>query len=192
MKQLLIAIIAVAITLPAFSQDKSQHLVFKGIPIDGDFNVFAQKLVQKGFKKTEVTQDGIVLKGNFMATPDVMVIVYPDPKTKNVSSVIAMVEAGENWPSIENSYNNVVDLYTEKYGEPTEHIEEFSTDVHDDDYFRKQALNDGQCNYKSLWKVEGGNIAISLAYFKYKYYVVCTYIDMQNVKALRQTMIDDI
>ena len=139
MKRLITVLLAVVISITSFSQDKRQHLVFKGIPIDGDYNVFAQKLVQKGFKIVESTQDGVVLKGTFMATANVMVSVHPDPKTKKVSSVMAFLEAGDNWPTIENNYETVIEFYKEKYGEPNKHVEEFTIDVHDNDLVRKHA-----------------------------------------------------
>ena len=190
MKKVLIMTAAVFLSISALAQ--TEHLKFKGIPIDGEYKAFAQKLVQKGFRQVESTADGIVLTGNFMATPGVMVLVYPDPTSKKVSTVSAMIEARDNWPTIEGKYYDIVDTYKEKYGEPTQHVEEFTVDVHNDDFFRKNALHDGQCNYKTLWEIEGGRIVLSLAYFQLRYYVICSYVDEQNVKALRQTIIDDI
>jgi len=190
MKKVIITMLSILIAVSLSAQDA--HLKFKGIPIDGEYKAFTQKLIQKGFKQIESTPDGVVLSGNFMATPGVLVLVYPDPTSKNVSTVSAMIDAGDNWPKIEAKYYDVVDTYKEKYGEPSQHIEEFSVDVHNDDFFRKNALHDGQCNYKSYWETEGGRIVLSLAYFQFKYYVICAYVDEQNVKALRQTIIDDI
>lgn len=190
MRRFIFSITAVIISFSLYAQDA--HLKFKGIPIDGNNKEFAQKLIQKDFKQIEATNDGIILTGNFMATPGVMVLVYPDPTTKAVSAVSAMIEAGDNWPTIEGKYKDVVETYKEKYGEPTEHVEEFTTNYASSDALRKNALHDGQCNYKSLWEVEGGRIVISLAYFQFNYYVICAYVDEQNVKALRQTIIDDI
>lgn len=190
MKRFIIAIVTVLISFILNAQDA--HLKFKGIPIDGNYKEFAQKLIQKDFKQIESSNDGIVLRGNFMATPGVMVLVYPDPTSKAVSAVSAMIEAGDNWATIENKYYDVVSTYKEKYGEPTEHVEEFTADVFNSDSWRLNRLQDGQCNYKSLWEVEDGRIVLSLAYFQFKYYVICAYVDEQNVKALRQTIIDDI
>ena len=181
-------ILLIAVSLQA----QDNHLKFKGIPIEGNYKTFAQQLVQKGFKQIQSSQDGIALTGTFMAIPDVMVIVHPDPSSKVVSTVSAFLEAGDNWSEIEGKYNNVVDTYKEKYGEPTRQVEEFTTDVRDEDFFKKRALHDGQCDFKSLWEVEGGRIVISLMYFQYKNYVLCLYADEQNVKALHQTIIDDI
>lgn len=114
MKKFLIVAAAVLLSISALAQ--TEHLKFKGIPIDGEYKAFAQKLVQKGFRQVESTADGIVLSGNFMATPEVMVLVYPDPTSKKVSTVSAMIEAGDNWPTIEGKYYDVVDTYKEKYG----------------------------------------------------------------------------
>lgn len=190
MKRILFTAVALLLNIVLNAQDA--HLKFKGIPIDGNYKEFAQKLIQKDFKQIEATNDGIVLTGNFMATPGVMVLVYPDPTSKAVSMVSAMIEGGDNWPTIESKYQDVVTTYKEKYGEPTEHVEEFTADVFNSDSWRLNRLHDGQCNYKSLWEIEGGRIVISLAYFQFNYYVVCAYVDEQNVKALRQTIIDDI
>ncbi len=190
MKRFIITVVAILMAVTLNAQDA--HLKFKGIPIDGEYKAFAQKLVQKGFKQVEVSTDGIVLVGNFMATPGVMVVVYPDPTSKAVSMVSAMIETGDSWAQIESKYFDVIDTYKEKYGEPTQHVEEFTTDVYNSDSWRKNALQDGQCNYKTLWETEGGRIVISPTYFNFKYYIVCAYVDEQNVKALRQTIIDDI
>lgn len=191
MKKSLLIALFLLLSVVCFAQNDA-HLKFKGIPIDGNYKEFAQKLIQKDFKQIESSNDGIVLKGNFMATPEVMVLVYPDPTSKAVSSVAAMIDAGDNWPSIEGKYFDVVDTYNKKYGEPSEHVEKFTTEVHNSDYFRMDALREGRCEYKTQWEVEGGRIVISLAYFDFKYYVVCAYIDELNIKALRQTIIDDI
>ena len=190
MKRFIITAVAVLMAVTLNAQDA--HLKFKGIPIDGEYKAFSQKLVQKGFKQVEVSTDGIILVGNFMATPGVMVVVYPDPKSKAVSMVSAMIETGDSWAQIESKYYDVIDTYKEKYGEPTEHVEEFTTEVYNSDSWRKNALHDGQCNYKTLWETEGGRIVISPTYFNFQHYIVCAYIDEQNVKALRQTIIDDI
>jgi hypothetical protein len=190
MKKALLITLLAFISVVCSAQDV--HLKFKGISIDGDYKVFSQKLIQKGFKQIEVSADGIVLVGNFMATPEVMVVVYPDPTSKIVTMVSAMIEAGDNWAKIESKYYDVINTYKQKYGEPTEHIEEFTTKVYDSDPMRLMALQNGQCNYKTLWETEGGRIVISPTYVNFNHYIVCAYVDELNAKALRQTIIDDI
>ncbi len=127
-----------------------------------------------------------------MDIPDFMMAVNPEHTSKRVSAVTAMIDAGDNWHTIENKYHEVVATYKEKYGEPAEHVEEFAGDVYNSDSWRLSRLHDGQCNYKTLWDVEGGRIGITLTYFQLSYYVVCAYVDAQNMRALQQTVIDDI
>lgn len=174
-----------------FAQE-SAHLKFKGIPIEGNYKAFAQKLVQKGFEQLQSTNDGIVLKGTFMATPGVIIAIYPDPTSKVVYMVMAMIETDDSWANIERKYFDIIETYTEKYGEPTEHVEEFTADVHDSDSWRKISLQDGQCNYKTIWETEGGRIVIYPLYFNFNYYITCAYIDNLNREAVHQTIIDDI
>ena len=189
-KRFIFSVVAVLLSVTLNAQ--TPHLKFKGIPIDGEYKAFSQKLIQKGFKQVDISSDGIVLIGNFMATPGVMVLVYPDPTSKAVSMVSAMIDAGDSWAQIESKYYDVIDTYKEKYGEPSEHVEEFTTEVYNSDSWRKNALQDGQCNFKTFWDTEGGRIVIYPTYFNFKYYIVCSYVDEQNIKALRQTIIDDI
>lgn len=191
MKKYLLITLLFLLSVACLAQSTA-HLKFKGIPIDGNFKDFAGKLIQKGFTEVEATSDGILLSGNFMARPNVLVGVYPDPTSKVVSGVSAMIEAGDSWTMIEKEYNSIVDTYKEKYGDPSEHSEDFSPEVIDDDFYRKRSIKDGQCNYKSIWYVEGGKIIITISYLYSKNYIICAYADEQNVKALRQSIIDDI
>lgn len=190
MKKILLTIILAFIALSASSQDA--HLKFKGIPVDGNYKAFAQKLVAKGFRQVEISDDGIALVGNFMATPDVMVVVYPDPSTKVVYNVSAMLEAGNSWNLIKNKFDEIVATYKEKYGEPTEYSEDFAPGVGSSDYSRRDSIDDNKCYYKAVWDTEGGRIGIAPAYFMAKYYIICSYIDDENIKAVRKTIIDDI
>lgn len=190
MKRLIIIATALFLSIALFAQDA--HLKFKGIPLEGDYKAFARQLVEKDFKVIESSEGGIVLVGNFMARSGTRVYVYPDPSTKVVSIVIALISAGNNWSAIEGWYHNVVQTYKQKYGEPDECIEEFTTSFHDSDPLRLNALRNGECNYNCYWDVEGGRINISLAYTLSDYFVVCTYMDLANFIARQKSILDDI
>lgn len=190
MKKILLVFYTALFAFSAIAQDS--HLKFKGIPVDGNYKEFAQKLVEKGFKQMDESENGVVLVGNFMASPGVMVVVYPDPTSKVISNVSAMLETGDRWPLVEKKFKDTVATYKEKYGEPTEYSEEFAPDVYDSEYFRMKAIKEGQCYYRAIWDIEGGRIAITPIYFLSQYYIICAYIDEQNTKALKQTVLDDI
>ena len=161
-------------------QAQNAHLSFKGIPMDGDYKAFAQKLVQKGLKVETTTSEFVGLSGRFMHYLDVMVFVYPNPTDKFVSSVVAAIDAGKSWASVEDQYNLVVATYQSKYGQPSEHIEEFTEDVYDSDTWRLMRLRENRCNYYSKWELDEGTILIQLAYSEPVYYVLCFYYDKQN------------
>lgn len=192
MNRIHITLCLLLFALTANAQTES-HLQFKGIPIDGNYKAFVQKLVQKGFTIEDSSEEVILLKGTFMARPKTVVVVYADPTSKVVSVVAAMLEAGSNWPDIETDYFNTVDTYKEKYGVPSNHEEVFTTRlISDDDYWRLDALEEGNCNYQTKWITDCGEIKVTLAFFDFKYYVCCIYKDAENAKALHQTVMDDI
>lgn len=189
MKCLIVFATAWLLSITAFAQET--HLKFKGIPVDGNYKVFAEKLIQKGFKQIEASDDVIALTGNFMAEPSVTVVVYPDPASKLVTRVAALIDAGDRWTSIERKYYDVIGAYKEKYGTPNEHREEFPDEVYDDS-IRLHRLEQDRCYYHSIWETEGGRIVVYLVYYRLNYYVVCSYTDEQNQKVLRQTILNDI
>ena len=71
-------------------------------------------------------------------------------------------------------------------------MEEFTTEVYNSDSWRKNAHNDGQYKNKTLWVTDGVRIVISPTYFYLKHCIIYAYVDEQNVKALRQIIIDAI
>jgi hypothetical protein len=191
MKRLFLTFFVTLFAVALYGQTESPHLTFKGIPIDGNYKVFAQKLVQKGLKQQESSDTYIVLKGYFAGQSDVQIVVYSNPETNIVTSVAALIEVEGKWGQIENKYYNTVDLYKEKYGEPSMHFEEFTTDVYSD-YNKCCALDEGYCNYQSSWEVLGGTISILPISYQREYYILCVYRDSQNHEAEHQSIIDDI
>ena len=54
MKKALLILLFALLAAVCFGQEAA-HLKFKGIPLDGNYKAFAQKLVQKGFKQIDIT-----------------------------------------------------------------------------------------------------------------------------------------
>lgn len=194
MKRLIIIATAIFLSVALFAQDA--HLKFKGIPLDGSYNAFAKKLTEKGFILQKATDDRIELTGSFMAYPNALVMVYPDPSTKVVAKVSALIETktdgGYSWTITENTFRSIVNTYKEKYGKPVEYSETFIKEEPGSDYARINSLLLGECDYRSVWVMDGGRIEITLLSYRQNIYVVCTYIDEQNIKALHQTILNDI
>lgn len=191
MKKILLLIVTIIFSVSMMAQ--SPHMKFKGLEINGNYKTFAQNLVKQGFKIVETAEDGIVLTGIFMAHPETMTIVYPDPKTKNVTVVAAFIETDDTWISMEREFFNIVETYKKKYGEPEEFSTRFNVDETDiSDTWKKMYLQDGRCEYISRFETAEGAIVISIVYYLMEYGVMIAYIDGQNKAEMDKAIFDDI
>lgn len=181
-----------ALCLSLSSSAQSGHLKFKGIEICGDFKVFAKSLSEKGFTEIESSDDGVVLLGTFMGRPGTMTVVYPDPQTKIVTSVAAMTDGGDNWPTVERNYDSIVDTYKQKYGAPQETVREFKDYKYSDDSLKLLYLEKGNCEYRTKWEMDEGVIGITLAHVFGKNMICILYADRQNYAKLQEGILDDI
>ncbi len=67
MKKIFFFFLFAVISYTVFAQSASEHLTFKGVPINGTLNEFVSKLKQKGLAHIG-TEEGIaMLKGDFAA-----------------------------------------------------------------------------------------------------------------------------
>ena len=120
MKRILAIFSAIFISTILLGQN--EHLRFKGVEINGNYKTFSQELVKKGFVIQESTDYGVLLRGEFMGHPNVLTMVYPDSKTQKVISVGAFLETRDNWQSMLSTFENVVETYKKKYGEPDKYV----------------------------------------------------------------------
>ncbi len=168
------------------------HLRFKDVEITGNYRDFARKIEEKGCVITESSDMGVLLHGPFMGYPDALIIVYPDAATKGVVSVGAFLRSSDNWSSMESTFNNTVDTYKKKYGDPQEFSTEFAEGILDSEYYRKQFVEDDKCHYSAKWYFEEGGIVIQIKYLNHRYGVLILYIDSQNSKKRQDNILDEI
>ena len=145
MKQIVLSLL-LAVSMVCSAQ--TNHMKFKGIPMEGTLNSFVQKLKEKGFTYLG-QQDGMaLLKGEFAATKGCTVGVARFSDRDQVNLVAVIFPEEETWNSITRSYYNLKDMLTEKYGNP-ESIEEFTNREPSDDFLKFHALLNDECNYIS-------------------------------------------
>ena len=58
MRKLIVSLAFMVITLTSYAQCGSEHLTFKGIPIEGSMTEFCQKLKNKGFTSIGSEKNG--------------------------------------------------------------------------------------------------------------------------------------
>ena len=170
----------------------SQHLRFKGIPLEGSLTNFVNQLKAKGFTYVG-TEDGIaLLQGEFAGYKNCIVGVATFSGTQNVCKVVNLFPDKENWSGVTSDYYGLKDLLTEKYGKPIS-IEEFSDRTPPDDFLRFHALLRGECHYTSTFTTEGGKIKLTMKKSDYNSaQVIMEYFDDTNSSKVRQQIMDDL
>ncbi len=147
----------------AFAQNPALNVPkFKGIEITGTVDQFGTKLASQGFKLLSKEANTYLYTGRFAGQDDCLIYLLPVENTNNIASVSVMfgvkiseygsIYSYETWEELIEDYNNLKDLLTEKYGQPTEQNEGFAQDVYvPDSYFKLHAVKEGQCEYYAEW-----------------------------------------
>lgn len=188
MKKLVIAIVLACFALSGAAQE---HLSFKGIPIEGSMVSFCQKLKDKGFTQTDREKNITFFKGDFTGR-DATVAVGATYNGQDVFSVCVFFDETDSWNSLVDTYVHYKDLYTEKYGKPTLCVENNPCSI-DSNTIKMNALDQGRVTYASVFEARGGEILISIEKGSlFKGFVVIKYEDSLNVKAKRQSDLDEI
>ena len=104
MKKLLLTICSSLFCVLSYAQ--TEHLTFKGLPIDGSKQEFVKELQSQGY----VYVDDDILSGTFIGR-DSYVFIYGTPITNTVWRVVALFESPyDNWSSIKRAYDELVDI----------------------------------------------------------------------------------
>ena len=96
---------------------QTEHMKFKGVPMEGTLQTFTSKLKAKGFMPIGV-QDGVsLLKGEFAGYKDCTICAVAD-KSGMICKVSVIFPAMDKWGDLERCYSNYKSMLSEKYGAP--------------------------------------------------------------------------
>lgn len=143
--------------------EDNQHMTFKGVPIDGTLNEYVSKMKQDEFTLIEM-EDGIAtLRGDFAVYKDCRIRVATLKGKDLVSQITVDFPPQQSWTSLSSDYFNLKELFTEKYGDPTESVEKFDSPIEGSDGKRKllELAMDG-CKYYTIYETEKGSIKLTL------------------------------
>lgn len=186
MKSLKLSLI-ISFSLFSFFIYSQEHITFKGVPINGTVNSFAQELVKKGCKIKESKGNIITLEGEFVNNT-CEIIAVGSHKTNTAWKAIAYLPEETNWYSIKNDYNNLKKIFQQKYGDGTSY-EFFSKPYYEGDGYEMQALTLKKCTYSTYFEIETGIIVLEIS--KYKQ-ISIGYEDKINVEINRKEANDII
>lgn len=178
----------------ASAQNVSEHMTFKGIPIDGTLNSFVTKLKQKGFTYIG-TDDGVAMfRGDFAAYKNCTVGAVSSKEKDLVVKVAVIFPSHETWSTLENNYLSLKQMLTTKYGEPSDCVETFqSYSQPKDDNMKMHELQMDRCKYQTLFETEKGNIELQLGHQSFSgCYVILSYYDAVNQKTVMSDAMDDL
>lgn len=192
MKAKLLLLISLLLPLALFAQ--SNHLTFKGIPINGTLNQFSNQLVKKGFTKMYSENGQAILQGDFAGYKNCYVAVSTLDQEDVVYMVGVMFPDLDQWALLESNYLKLKEMLTMKYGEPIDVVEEFqSTYQPRTDNEKLHKLKFDECTYKSIFESEKGRIFLTISHESVmKCFVVLGYVDGINGARAQDAAIDDL
>lgn len=193
MKTKFLILILSLTTVLTFSQE-SEHLSFKGVPIDGTLNEYVSKMEKSGFTLIGTEDCVAMLKGDFAAYKGCIIGVATLKQKDLVSTITVIFPKNDTWSSLSSNYYNLKELLTEKYGKPSEIVEEFDTySKPDGDDGRMHAVKMDNCKYYTTYELENGSIQLSIDHESVmSCFVRLTYYDKTNREIIRQKAIDDL
>ena len=118
MKKSIVTFFVLVVTLVSFAQNDTEHLTFKGVPIDGTLSEYVKKMKSAGFEYLEGGIDYAVLQGDFAGFKDCNVLIYTLDAINVVSKICVLFPECNVWSSLEQNYNLLKSMLSQKYGVP--------------------------------------------------------------------------
>ena len=194
MKKILITVIVALTTMMSFAQNQSQHLLFKGVPIDGTLNEYVAKMKQSGFTLIGTEDGAAMLKGDFAAYKNCVIDVASLKGKDLVSKITVIFQKKDTWSSLAGNYFSLKEMLTEKYGKPSDVVEKFDGySQPKDDGDRMYKVEFDNCKYYSVWQTDKGEIQLSIDHSSVtSCFVKLAYFDKINGDKIKAKAMDDL
>lgn len=189
MKKIITMIALVLCTLAMSAQ--TNHMKFKGIPMEGTLQSFTNKLKMKGYTPMGIRDGVSVLKGEFAGYKDCQVYAIAD-NSGMICKVTVTFPKMDRWSELETCYNKYKGMLTEKYGSPESCTEEFQSEYVDDDSDRLHELKMDRCKYITNFACAEGDICLEMSHVSLTCFVQLSYYDKVNQDKLRKNIMDDL
>lgn len=197
MKKVFSLLLFTVIVLTGFAQvkqDADQHLVFKGVPIDGTLDDYVSKMKQNGFTHAQ-TQDGTaILNGDFAGYSGCIVGVSVLKQKDLVSKIAVVFPSADTWSTLSGNYFDLKQMLTEKYGEPSNVVEQFDGySQPNNDRDKLYGVRFDNCKYSSTWQTDKGEIILSISHKGAgSCFVSLAYLDKINSDKVKAKAKDDL
>ena len=196
MKKIIITLSLLMVLMTSSFAQSSEHLKFKGVPIDGTLNEYVNKMKQAGFYY-EATEDGIaLLSGEFAGYSDCIVGVKTLQKLNLVHEIVVLFPSQDKWAGLNYDYERLKTMLTKKYGEPDECIERFNAPSYMtmDDNAKMYQVESNNCEYYSKYDTNNGSISLTISNDGYEFgcRVKLFYSDKTNSAIFDDAVMEDL
>lgn len=196
MKKIIITLSLLMVLMTSSFAQSSEHLKFKGVPIDGTLNEYVNKMKQAGFYY-EATEDGIaLLSGEFAGYSDCIVGVKTLQKLNLVHEIVVLFPSQDKWVGLNYDYERLKTMLTKKYGEPDECIERFNAPSYMtmDDNAKMYQVERNNCEYYSKYDTNNGSISLTISNDGYEFgcRVKLFYSDKTNSAIFDDAVMEDL
>lgn len=180
-------------TMLTFAQT-SEHLLFKGVPIDGTLNEFVSKMKETGFTHLGTKNGTAILSGDFAGYQDCSVVVSTLKQKDLVYKIGVLFPKQDTWSRLSANYFNLKQMLTEKYGEPSYIVEKFDGySQPSDDNDKMYEVRRDRCKYYTIWQTEKGKIQLSIDHNDVSScFVKLAYFDKINSDIVKAYAKDDL
>lgn len=169
MKKIVVTLFLLMSFTLIFAQS-SEHLKFKGVPIDGTLSEYVSKMKQAGFQLIETDDGEAVLEGEFAGYSDCMIGVKTLQKQDLVHEIVVLFPSQDKWSGLSYDYERLKSMLTKKHGEPDECVEKFVNPYRaEDDNGKMREVRMDRCEYYSIYNVDDGSIILSIENFGYPF-----------------------
>ncbi len=170
---------------------QTEHMKFKGVPMEGSLQTFTNKLKAKGLTFVGI-EDGVsLLKGDFAGYRNCSIYAVSD-KSGMICKVSVTFPEMDKWGDLERCYSSYKSMLSEKYGEPIDCVEKFQRDYANDDNTKMFELKLDGCKYYSVFSGDNGEIHLQITHQSNTCYILLSYFDNANQKKLRKQIMDDL
>ena len=192
MKKLIAAVLMMCLAAMAWGQ--SDHLTFKGVPIDGTLSEFSAKLQQKGVMYMGQENGIAMFSGEFAGYRDCLIGAVSSTGTEVVCKVAVIFSDRDTWSALYGNYSSLKDMLTLKYGSPsscTERFDGYSNPT--DDNSKMYEVKFDRCKYLTRWETDKGDIELYIEHNDVsKCYVMLVYWDKINYEKTKSSAMDDL
>lgn len=180
--------------IASIAQNSNEHLTFKGVPIDGSLNKYVSKMKSAGFSYI-ADQDGTaILQGDFAGFKGCLIVVSTLKNSDVVNTIGVIFPENDDWSSLEENYQQLKKMLTEKYGKPSQCVEEFQGyGLPSDNNEKLHRLKMDRCTYVTVFETPKGDIQLSMEHQRLSScFVRLQYWDKINTDAVKAKAMDDL